>query len=129
MAISADLPFTIPYAYSDVRYEIVDPEYRVSDGELQYRLGFGIALIDNDDDVIANMACTILLAFQLHDASVTEDPEAVEKFAETNVLFMAWPYVREIFSSLASRLELDKLVLGVLRRGSTVPTGITRVTG
>ncbi|WP_251153307.1 hypothetical protein [Cellulosimicrobium sp. Marseille-Q4280] len=127
VAISAELPFNAPFPYGDIRYEAVDPEYRVEGGELQYRLGFGVSLVDEDEDVVAELACTFLVAFELKDASVAEDREAVFAFAETNVLFIVWPYVREIFSSLAIRLELDKLVLGVLRRGTNAPDGVTRV--
>jgi hypothetical protein len=53
------------------------------------------------------------------------DREAGEYLASTTGYFAAYPYARELFQSLAGRLQVDPIVLGLIRRNTLRPGKIT----
>lgn len=53
--------------------------------------------------------------------------EAADFIAGTTGFFAAYPYARELFQSLAGRLQFDPVILGLIRRGSMQPGSITVV--
>lgn len=73
-----------------------------------------------EDDVVAEMAATFWVDYEVREGFVPDD-EAAEKIATTTGFFAAYPYVREFFQSTCGRLQLDPLVLGMLLAGSTEP--------
>jgi hypothetical protein len=53
------------------------------------------------------------------------DPDAATFFLTTTGYFAAYPYARELFASLAVRLQFDPMVLGLIRRGTLKPGAIS----
>jgi hypothetical protein len=78
---------------------------------------------DADNDALGTIEFSLLL-----DYGVTEgfspDLDAAEYVTGTTGYFAAYPYARELFQSLAIRLQLDPVVLGLVKRGEMRPSTI-----
>jgi hypothetical protein len=81
---------------------------------------------DADGEVIATIAFSLLLDYVVTDGFVP-DEEAADFVTGTTGYLAAYPYARELFQSLAARLQVDPVVLGLIRRGSIRPGTISVV--
>jgi hypothetical protein len=77
------------------------------------RYAWQARLDDAQGVAAAEFTATVLLEYELHEG-FEPDPEAAEVISGTTGYFAAYPYVREIFQSHATRLMLDPVVLGML---------------
>ena len=76
---------------------------------------------------VAEVSATFALRYQLDtDRLQSLGPEDVQAFAETNGVYNAWPYWREVLQSTAARVGLPGVVAPVFRlvaKPTTVPDG------
>jgi hypothetical protein len=75
---------------------------------------------DPDGDPLATIEFSLLLDYGVKEG-FTPDMEAAEWVTGTTGYFAAYPYARELFQSLAVRLQLDPVVLGLVKRGELRP--------
>jgi len=73
-----------------------------------------------DNDALGTIEFSLLLDYGVTEG-FTPDVEAAEYVSGTTGYFAAYPYVRELFQSLAVRLHLDPIVLGLVKRGELRP--------
>lgn len=94
----------------------VQSGHRVTDEGVDYRFEFKCTPTDDQSGQVAEIRVVMVATFEL-EGSATPEPEFVAQFAQ-DVAFMAvYPYGREVMQSLAARLEIPSLTLGLVRRG------------
>lgn len=81
---------------------------------------------DSDEEALGEIAFSLLLDYDVTDG-FEPDVEAAEFVSRTTGYFAAYPYARELFQSLAGRLQFDPVVLGLIKRGSMRPGSISVV--
>lgn len=101
-----------------------ETSYLVNEHAFRNRYFWKAELVDNASTPVAKLSATMLVEYDIREG-FEADPEAAEAIAGSSGFFAAYPYVRELFQSCTSRLELDPMVLGMLFAGSTSPRGVT----
>lgn len=81
---------------------------------------------DADEDTLGRVEFSLLLDYDVVEG-YKPDLEAAEFVTGTTGYFAAYPYARELFESLAGRLQFDPVVLGLIKRGSMRPGSISVV--
>ena len=75
---------------------------------------------DDEDEVLGTIEFSLVLDYEV-DEDYVPDVEAADFVTSTTGYFAAYPYARELFQSLASRLQFDPVVLGLIKRGTLRP--------
>lgn len=101
-----------------------ESSYRVSEHEFRNRYVWTAQLVDEEHLTVAELNATVLIEYDVHEG-FQPDTEAADAIAGSTGFFAAYPYVRELFQSCTSRLQLDPMVLGMLLADSTSPRGVT----
>lgn len=101
-----------------------ETSYLINEHAFRNRYLWTAELIDNTSTPVAELSATVLVDYDIRDG-FEADPEAADAIASSTGFFAAYPYVRELFQSCTSRLQLDPMVLGMLLAGSTSPRGVT----
>lgn len=98
--------------------------YAVGEGVYGNRFEFAFTLLGEvDDEPIGYVGFTFLVDYKVRDG-FTPDREAAEYLVRTTGYFAVYPYARELFQSLAGRLQFDPLVLGMIKRNTIAPGAI-----
>lgn len=79
---------------------------------------------DADDEALGTIEFSILLDYRV-DEDFDPDPDAADFVSGTTGYFAAYPYARELFQSIAARMQFDPIVLGLIKRGSLRPGTIS----
>lgn len=101
-----------------------DTSYAVEDSAFANRYLWTVEFVDEEQTPVAELTATILVEYDVSKGFVP-DKGAAESIAQTTGYFAAYPYVRELFQTNASRLQLNPLVLGMLMRDATHPRTVT----
>jgi hypothetical protein len=75
-------------------------------------------------ETLGTIEFTLVVDYRVDDG-YEPDHDAASYFSSTTGYFAAYPYARELFASLASRLQFDPMVLGLIRRGTLKPGAIS----
>jgi hypothetical protein len=81
---------------------------------------------DDDGEILGKVGFSLLLDYDVVQG-FKPDLEAAEFVMGTTGYFAAYPYARELFQSLAGRLQFDPVVLGLIKRGTIRPGSISVV--
>lgn len=103
-----------------------ETSYLVNDQAFLNRYVCAAELVDDAGKPVAELKATLLVEYDIHEG-FEPDPEAADAIAGSTGYFAAYPYVRELFQSCTSRLQLDPMVLGMLLADSTSPRGVTLI--
>jgi hypothetical protein len=79
-----------------------------------------------EEETLGTIEFSMLVDYDV-DENFTPDRDAAEFVTSTTGYFAVYPYVRELFQSLAGRLQFDPVVLGLIKRGEMHPGVITVV--
>lgn len=101
-----------------------ETSYLVNEEAFLNRYVWEARLVDANDACVAELKATVLVEYDLHEG-FEPDKDAADAISGSTGYFAAYPYVRELFQSSATRLMLDPMVLGMLLAGSTRPRGVT----
>lgn len=94
-------------------------------GSFRNKFDFAFDLLDAAGEAIGAVSFSLVVEYAVGDADYEPTEEAADFFAGTTGYLAAFPYARELFQSLTSRMQFDPLVLGLLRRGTHEPRTIT----
>ena len=98
--------------------------YLVNEHAFLNRYVWEAKLVDANDAPVAEFNATVLVEYDLHEG-FEPDTDAAGAISGSTGYFAAYPYVRELLQSSATRLMLGPMVLGMLLAGSTRPRGVT----
>jgi hypothetical protein len=99
--------------------------FAIEEGFYGNRLDYSFQLnSDIEDQPLGTIEFSLLIDYAVAD-EFKADPEAADFVASTTGYFAAFPYARELFESLATRLRFDPIVLGLIKRGSIRPGSIS----
>lgn len=91
------------------------PRMRITQGDVSLWFEHHVRLTTTAGEVVATIETGLTVDYDL--AGDEPPSEAVVGcFAETNGVFMAWPYIRQAVQDVSVRLGLAPVVLGILRR-------------
>lgn len=99
-------------------------EYFADVGQFSNRFSYSIEARDEMGMSVATLEFTLVLDWAVPD-DFTPDRAAADFVAATTGYFAAYPYAREIVHTLSSRLGIDPIVLGALRRENVTPAAVT----
>lgn len=97
----------------DVRI-FIEPAHRYNHPDLEYRFKFAFDIRDGDEtvaEISATYSC--LYAVELDEA----EDNHISRFAQDVVIMNVFPYARELVQSMAGRVDLPALTLGLIKRG------------
>lgn len=101
--------------------------FAVSEGFYSGRYDYGFELKGSAGKLpIGTIKFSLLIDYRVSEG-FNADPEAADFFATTTGYFAAYPYARELFESIVTRLHFDPIVLGLIRRDSIRPGSISIV--
>lgn len=101
-----------------------ETSYLVNEQAFRNRYFWSAELVDNTSTPVAELSATVLVEYEIREG-FAPDPEAADVIAGSTGFFAAYPYVRELFQSCTSRLQLDPMVLGMLLADFTSPRAVT----
>jgi len=99
-------------------------EYFSDAGEFSNRFSYLVEAKDELGERVATLEFTLVLDWAVPE-DFTPDRAAADLVAATTGYFAAYPYAREIVHTLSTRLGIDPIVLGALRRGTLSPAAVT----
>ncbi len=101
--------------------------YAAQEGVYGNRIDFRFELLGEAADLkLGQVSFSLLVDYDVTEG-FTPDEAAAEFVTGTTGYFAAYPYARELFTSLAVRLQFDPVVIGLLKRGSLRPGSINVV--
>ena len=98
-------------------------EHASGEGIFRNRFTFAFSFDDATERPVATMEFVLLVEWSVPE-DYTPNAEAAEFVASTTGYFAAFPYARELVQSMTTRLGLDPLVLGTLKRGELRPESV-----
>ncbi len=98
---------------------LMDAAYRAGLGLLQHRYHFLVELMSSNNNAVATFDFTLQVHYDVDD-DYEPPAAAAEYFGETTGVFSVYPYARELAQSLATRLQFDPLIFGLMRRGGPI---------
>jgi hypothetical protein len=102
-------------------------QFAADEGLYGSRFDFRFVMRGESDDVcLGTIEFSILLDYEVADGFLP-DRDAADFVTSTTGYFAAFPYARELFQALSGRLQLDPVVLGLLKRGSISPGSVSVV--
>jgi hypothetical protein len=100
--------------------------FAADEGVYGNRFDYRFELKGDLGDTLGRIEFSLLLEYEVVD-DFKPDLEAAEFVMGTTGYFAAYPYARELFQSVAGRLQFDPVVLGLIKRGSMRPGTISVV--
>jgi hypothetical protein len=82
---------------------------------------------DPAGEVVGQVEFSLLVEYNV-DEDFTPDVEAAAFVTRTTGYFAAYPYARELFQSLTSRLQFDPIVIGLIKRDTMKPGAVSIAT-
>jgi len=93
-----------------------EPRFRVTEDEVNVWFKHRVEVADDDGAIAGGVVV---------GCALTSGPEPeldlVSCFADTNAFFLAYPYIRESVHTIARRLGLGGVVLGMVKREIPLP--------
>ena len=99
-------------------------EFSAETGLFSNRYTYHFDLNNIDGETVAQVEFALVLDWTI-PADFTPEQSGAEFIARTTGYFAAFPYARELFHNLTTRLSIDPIVLGALRRETLTPTSVT----
>ncbi|MGE0877330.1 MAG: hypothetical protein AB7L13_01625 [Acidimicrobiia bacterium] len=125
--IVAELATGVPQPVGDAEY-LTTVAYAHGPGRYSNKAEFTLTLKGAESEAVASISIDLVVDWEV-EPDFTPTEEAADFVAATTGYFAAFPYARELFQSLTTRLELEPIVLGLLTRDTLKPTGIGRLAG
>lgn len=94
-------------------------------GAFGNKFDYVFELLGPEREQCGRIEFSLVVDYAVKDPEYEPGEEAADFFASTTGYLAAFPYARELFQSLTSRMQFDPVVLGMLRRGTHVPRGIS----
>lgn len=126
LQISGKLEVEKPAAVDGVQLQ-VKPQIRFVPEGFECRFETRARLFDGNRGKLATIDVDIVASFTLPDQD--ENLAALEQFMQQVGYFVVYPYVRETMQSLATRLGLGAITLGLLQTGPEGPQSGSFSTG
>jgi hypothetical protein len=104
----------------------LDLSFTLDEGVYGNRFDYTFRLTGDADEELGQVKFSLLVDYDVTE-NYTPDRSAADFVTTTTGYFAAYPYARELFQSLASRLQIDPVVLGLIRRGTLQPGTISAV--
>lgn len=101
-----------------------ETSYLVNEQAFRNRYVWQANLVDEMETPVAELNATVLVEYDIHEG-FEPDMKAAGAISQSTGFFAAYPYVRELFQSATTRLQIDPMVLGMLFVGTTRPRGVT----
>lgn len=101
--------------------------FAADEGVYGNRFDYSFVLKGDDEEPLGTIEFSLLLDYDV-DEGYEPDVEAADFVTGTTGYFAAYPYARELFQSLASRLQFDPVVLGLIKRGTLRPGTVSIAT-
>lgn len=99
-----------------VQTEVPKFAYADDPGQILVRIEHDVSIgADEDLEDTTEVSVAHVVTFAL-DEDLETTPAALSAWVETNVYFLAYPYVRETLTSLTTRMGLPPLILDYLSR-------------
>lgn len=118
-----DDPARRPQDVSETSFD-VELGFASEPGLFQNKFDVTFGLLDDERTGIGRVEMSVIVDYAVRSTDFKPTEEAAHFFVSTSGYLAAFPYIRELFQSLTSRLQLDPLVLGLLRRGTHEPRSI-----
>lgn len=106
-----------------VRIDAV-PNYAVGLGAYGNRFDYRFEMLAEDESAVATVTFSLVVDYAVGE-DYLPDAEAADFVTTTTGFFAAYPYARELVQSLTARLQVDAVVLGMLKRGTMRPGSVT----
>lgn len=103
---------------------VIESGVAVGDDRLDYRFDATVEVKDEDDEPVATIRTAVLVTFALAEP-VPVAEEVAAAFGNRVAFLTAYPYLRESVQSLAARVGLPTVVLGLVRAGQDGPRRVT----
>ena len=91
---------------------------------MDYRFDATCRAASNEGARVAEVKVTVLATYGLAEGSQVNQ-ETLQQFGQDVAFLAVYPYIRETVQSLASRVGVHDLTLGLVRRGERVPKNVT----
>lgn len=106
---------------------IVHPQWQRNDEQLDYRFDVRCEPKDDEGDSVATIEYSVVCSYEVLDPAALEpvDRGDLTTFGANVALYVAYPYLREGVQSVANRLGMTNISMGMLRRGHDLPAGMS----
>ncbi len=98
--------------------------FATGEGVYGSRFDYRFEFLAEDDSTLGDIDFSLVADYAVREG-FTPDDEAADFVTSTTGFFAAYPYARELLQSLATRLQFDPVVLGMIKRGSMQPGTVT----
>jgi preprotein translocase subunit SecB len=92
----------------------VKPSVSQVDDLVAYDLTYEFASMDDEGELVFDGTIELSVLYQISGGNTFSDDE-LAAFGRLSVLFIAYPYLRELLHSLTGRMGLPPLILDVMR--------------
>lgn len=106
---------------------VVHPQWQRNEDQLDYRFDVRCEPQDEDGEAVALIEYSVVCSYEVLDTDALESvaDEDLTLFGANVVLYAAYPYLREGVQSVADRLGMNDISLGMLRRNRDLPVGMS----
>lgn len=106
---------------------VLHPQWKRSEEQLDYRFDLRCEPKDADGEIVATINYSVVCAFEVLNPLALEETNAddLSSFGSSIAIYAAYPYLREGVQSIAARLGMSGISLGLLRRGHDLPSGMS----
>jgi hypothetical protein len=112
-----------PLPVARIGFHVAAPDVQIQQSQFACRFTQRVVLLDQDNQQLAMVEVVCVLEFDL-DEGPEPDPEALSAYVDQHAYFIAHPYLREAVQTTTTKLGLDPVVLGILRRSEARPSEI-----
>ncbi len=98
--------------------------FATGEGVYGSRFEYRFEFHTEDGSTLGNIEFSLVADYAVSEG-FTPDDEAADFVTSTTGFFTAYPYAREVLQSLATRLQFDPVVLGMIKRDSMQPGTVT----
>ena len=106
---------------------VVHPLWKLDQGRADYRFDVRCEPRSASGEKVAVVEYSVLCVFEASDAAAlaATSVEVLSEFGSSVAIYAAYPYLREGVQSVAARLGMPGVALGLLRRGQDLPSGMS----
>lgn len=101
-------------------------QFVASKGLFATKFEWEVSLVDENNEQVAEMHATFIVDYSI-PKEFEPDEDAANHVAATTGFMAVYPYAREFIQSASARLQLDPLVIGLLRISDMEPRSVTMV--
>lgn len=106
---------------------VVHPQWQRNDEQLVYRFDVRCEPQDEVGEVVATIDYSVVCSYEVLGTEALDavDTNDLSIFGAKVALYAAYPYLREGVQSIADRLGMTDISMGMLRRGHGLPAGMS----